>query len=644
MSLHAFVAMPYKTKEGINFDKVYQKLICPALHSEGLQVFRADEEQSSGDIRKDMFQELLLADIVIADLSIDNPNVWYELGVRHALRSTGIIHIKCKRKNVPFDIYSDRTLTYSIGTNGEPDINYLEQEKRKLAEFVKNTQKKMRYEKTSPIYNLLNNLEEPNWRALRTKNFQKYHKELEDHIRYARINHKPANILVYSEEASNQALKLEIYRIAANALRDMGQFEFSLEQVNKALEIDPEDIESLRMKGFLLGRLGETEKAIIHLNRMIEKNPNDAESHALFGRIEKEAWIASWRNKNKTPDEMFKDAADEEDLLREAIITYKKGFIIDSGHYYSGINALTLKHLLFHLTQVDNEEERKELRGGVRWAIKCALEKNSKDYWANVSLADLEILTSDHRTVLKKYKWAIKNSNQKLFNLDSTKQQLLILKDLKFRPELVDSVLDLFNKVLDQLKPPQMPKEPKKVFLFSGHMIDHPEREGRRFPKEKEQNAAQKIKQALDEMMPEPGDLALCGGACGGDILFAEHCLDLGLNLEIRLPLEEPLFIKDSVRFAGEEWVNRYLEIKNHENTSVIIMPDELSPLPDKVNPYSRNNLWQLFTALSWGLDKINFICLWNQQTGDGPGGTEHMYNTVSQYSGKVKIIDTNDL
>ncbi|MDL1893462.1 tetratricopeptide repeat protein, partial [Sphingobacteriales bacterium CHB3] len=87
MSVHVFVAMPFGVKEGIDFNKVYSDLIKPALESAGFDVFRADEEIRGGNIRTDMFQELLLADLVVADLSIDNPNVWYELGVRHALRS-----------------------------------------------------------------------------------------------------------------------------------------------------------------------------------------------------------------------------------------------------------------------------------------------------------------------------------------------------------------------------------------------------------------------------------------------------------------------------------------------------------------------------------------------------------------------------
>ncbi|MEI2421983.1 hypothetical protein V6O07_17025, partial [Arthrospira platensis SPKY2] len=80
MAQHVFVAMPFGCKEGIDFDAVYHELIRPALEGAGFVVFRADEETRAGDIRADMFQELLVADLVVAELTLDNPNVWYELG------------------------------------------------------------------------------------------------------------------------------------------------------------------------------------------------------------------------------------------------------------------------------------------------------------------------------------------------------------------------------------------------------------------------------------------------------------------------------------------------------------------------------------------------------------------------------------
>jgi hypothetical protein len=124
MVLHAFVAMPFGVKEGIDFNAVYADYIKPALESVGFDVFRADEEQRAGNIRTDMFQELLLADLVVVDLSLDNPNVWYELGVRHGLRSRGVIQIQCRREYLPFDVYVDRTLRYHV-KDGTPDPQFI---------------------------------------------------------------------------------------------------------------------------------------------------------------------------------------------------------------------------------------------------------------------------------------------------------------------------------------------------------------------------------------------------------------------------------------------------------------------------------------------------------------------------------------
>jgi hypothetical protein len=60
------------------------------------------------------------------DLSIDNPNLWYELGVRHALRARGVVQIKCKRDYMPFDVYTDRTFSYHI-KNAEDASKYTRQ-------------------------------------------------------------------------------------------------------------------------------------------------------------------------------------------------------------------------------------------------------------------------------------------------------------------------------------------------------------------------------------------------------------------------------------------------------------------------------------------------------------------------------------
>ena len=73
-------------------------------------------------------------------------------------------------------------------------------------------------------------------------------------------------------------------------------------------------------------------------------------------------------------------------------------------------------------------------------------------------------------------------------------------------------------------------------------------------------------------------------------------------------------------------------------------MPDELGSPPKDVSPFERCNLWLLYTALSHDVDKVRFICLWDGSGGDGPGGTQHMYNEVKQRTGQVTWINAKEL
>ena len=180
---------------------------------------------------------------------------------------------------------------------------------------------------------------------------------------------------------------------------------------------------------------------------------------------------------------------------------------------------------------------------------------------------------------------------------------------------------------------------PRKVILFSGHMIDHPQRQSPRFPPQMESAVTREMAKVIDAWDIGPDDLALCGGACGGDLIFAELCLKKNARLEIRIPFHEPEFLKKSVTFAGDQWQNRFQRVKQNPNTKILIMPDELGPLAEGANPYEKNNLWQLQTALSEDPKSVNFLCLWDGEPGDGPGGTEHMYREVKTRSGKVHII-----
>lgn len=184
---------------------------------------------------------------------------------------------------------------------------------------------------------------------------------------------------------------------------------------------------------------------------------------------------------------------------------------------------------------------------------------------------------------------------------------------------------------------------PRQVLLFSGHMVDSAERPEPRFPQDKEAVAGAAIGALLDELGAGADDVAISSGACGGDLLFAEACWQRGLRVEIYLPFVQEEFLKKSIDFAGEHWREKFFWVKERAR-GWHIMPHELGPTPTGEDSFACVNLWMLDQALAYGTQKVSFICLWDRQAGDGPGGTRHLHDAVVQGSGKAYVLDTTKL
>jgi tetratricopeptide (TPR) repeat protein len=676
---HAFVAMPFGKKPAwrdpndnsqtppviIDFDRVYREYIKPALEMAGLEPFRADEERRGGDILPDMFQELLVADLVVADLTIDNPNVWYELGVRHALRARGIVLVSGGRVSPAFDTYTQRKLQYSL-KDGAPDPAFVQKDIENLAEMVKATMDAWHGQRISPVYQLLDNLEEPEWKRLRMGSvveFWESHEKWEQRIELTRKARQIGDLLVLANEAPIAAFRVDAWIIAGKALRRLERFQFALEHLEHGLARDPRNLELLRETGICLQRLAiaglpghSLERARQHYRNALTIHPRDAETWALLGRVDKDAWIAEWDKAG--PEEKRVEASFNAAFLREAIDNYTKAYRTDPSHYYSGINALTLMHLHHDLTRDKRyDAEMDHMAGAVRFAAESEL-KRDPNYYASVTLGDLEVVVGSPETVTTAYLEAVARANKDWFALNSSRSQLQLLKDLNFRPEHVQAGLKVFDRTLEKIEKPN-DWQPRQVILFSGHVIDVPGKKPR-FPADKESIAAGAIDKALDDLGAGPEDLALCQAAAGGDLLFLEACLKRGIRCQLLLPFPEPEFITKSIlpSAGGVEWRGRYFAIKPRLDAQeqqfadrkqprlvpIRIMSDELGPLPAGVDPFERCNLWLLYTTLSWGVPKARFVCLWNGEPGEGPGGTEHMYAEVEKRTGQVTWIDTRKL
>lgn len=658
MSLHVFVAMPFGSRrdtagQEIDFDLIYGELIRPALESAGLEVMRGDEELEAGDIRADLFQELLLADLVLADLTLDNPNVWYELGVRHALRARGVILVQGPRSAQPFDTYTDRKFCYHLA-DGAPDPATLGADRQALAELARATLDAWPGRKTSPVYCLLPHLEEPDWARLRVGNALEYWDSYDawaTRIEIARNGDRPEDILVLADEAPATPLRVEAHLKAGEALRRMRHFAFALEQFELALEFAPDHYEAARQRGICLQRSGRTDEARASYRKLLELDHDDVGAWELLARLDKEEWVSAWRRPDHDPARMRDDAAYEEALLREAIKSYSTAFRIAPAHYYAGLNAVMLMHLYQDLTSDRRYvAELAVMTGGVAWAASCERDE-SRRYWALANLGGLALLDGDPAAVGSAYREAIAHADNDWLALQATRDHLSLLADLAFRPENVDMALATLDRAMQRMKPPANQWRPDKVFLFSGHMIDSPDRAQPRFPADKETIAAARIGETLDALGAGPDDLAIAQGAAGGDILFAEACRARGVRFQMLLPLPEPEFIEASILPCadGETWRQRYLELREQLALPPRIMPAELGPLPRdrygrSTNPFERCNLWLLYSALAQGLERVRFICLWNGGGSDGPGGTAHMVREVKRRTGQVRWLDTRQL
>jgi len=555
-----------------------------------------------------------------------------------------------------FDLYTDRKLRYGI-KDGGPDPATLQDDIQHLSNMVKATMESWHGRKVSPVYQLLPNLQEPDWKSLRigdVREFWEQHDAWEDRIVLARKAGHIGDVLVLADEAPVAAFRAEAWIKAGEALRKAERFDFALEQLERGLEIEPGNLRGLREKGVCLQRLAcagspghSPDRAREHYRNVLVTYPNDPETWALLGRVDKDAWVAAWRQPGKTPEQMRDEAAYEGALLRAAIDSYAKGYRRNPSHYYSGINALTLMHLNRHLTNdARYDREMATMAGAVRFGAECEADEGQL-FWSLATLGDLEVLVGTPDSVKATYKEAVARNEKDWFALDSSRAQLQMLKDLGFRPEHIDAGIATFDRALQKLAQPEDKWQPRQVFLFSGHMIDAPGRTPPRFPPAKESIAARKIAEALDQLGASPDDLALTQGACGGDLLFTEACQQRGVKVHWLQPFREPDFIDKSVVRGGESWRNRYLDAKAKLAAPIRSAPGDLGDPPPSSEPgypYQRCNLWLLYTALACGVNKVRFVCLWNGGGGDGPGGTAHMYNEVKRRTGQVTWLDTRTL
>ncbi|MET0625781.1 MAG: tetratricopeptide repeat-containing protein [Pyrinomonadaceae bacterium] len=679
--MRAFIIRPFGTKNEINFDEVERVLIAPALREAGAEGGTTIDIVESGNIRTDMFRRLLKADLVVADLSIHNANVFYELGIRHALRAHGTFMLRCDADRFPFDLQTDRYFVYSKADPAASLAALTEALRRTL-----DAQEKNAAVKDSPVFTSLPDLAEPDQTL-----FNPVPQDFGEEVARAVADRRTGDLALLSYEVEGFEWEARGWRAVGAAQFDLDAHVGAKVTWERVRELEPDDLEANIRLGTVYERLGDLTRSTAALERALGnraiRGSERAEAYSLLARNFKTRWRAEWKGR---PAEERAAAALRSPHLQESFENYERAFDEDLNHFYSGLNALAMLKIMIALAESlpevwaenfdtdkkadDALEERREQAARLVAAVELSLNANAqrvereqrRDVWAEISAADLRFLTTaSPARVAAAYRRALADAPG--LAAFSVRKQLAIYRDL----ELFGATLPEIFKVVGEPPPSAAPgaKAPpprKRVLLFSGHMIDAPGRERPRFPADKEQVAREKIREVVVGEMESGAGVAsgYAGGASGGDILFHEVCAELGIETRLCLGIPPQDYVVHSVFKAGPKWVERFWRLHEERSergqtrvlSTATDVDDSREYLPAWLREkqdygiWSRTNLWMLFNAVDEGCDpkgedpNITLIALWDGRPGDGPGGTDDLVRRVERLGARTRILRTDEI
>ena len=384
-----FVLMPFGKKDAggglaIDFDKVYDKLIKPAVLDAGLEPLRADEEDSGGIIHKPMFERLVLCDFAVADLTLANANVFYELGVRHAAKSrTTVLLFAEGRGRLPFDVQQLRAIPYEIDDNGI--FGNVDEVRSILKDRLISAKKGT--DKDSPLFQLLDDY--PDVAHEKTDVFRervRYAAEIKEQLRVARGENSEAVVAVEKTLGNLVNVEAGILIDLLLSYRAVSAYGEMIRLGEKMTPIVASTVLVREQLALARNRLNDRAGAEKILVELIDERGGSSESYGILGRVYKDQWLDSVK--------AGKDARARGEL-RKAIATYLKGFEADWRDAYPGINALTL----LTIENPDNPEIGR-LAPVVQFALDRSISSNP-DYWDYATRLELAVLRRDRQEAVR---------------------------------------------------------------------------------------------------------------------------------------------------------------------------------------------------------------------------------------------------
>jgi len=547
-----FMVMPFGTKPTgaepgkgpteINFNALWDKALLPMIRDLGFTPVRADQDAGSLIIQS-MIERLAISDLVIADMTIPNANVYYEVGVRHAAKQTGCVLIATDWSKPLFDAAQMRRLTYPLPEDAvvpKSDGLLTDQATNAVREALKDKIEKMA-DDVSPVYQTIPgfpNKVDPTKVALFHDVAEKL-AHIQGEVAAARsMPRKQAADVVNTIASSYGADAVEVPSVALDIvqlLRDTQQWDTALSFFERL----PAKVRALpvmrEQRALALGRKRRFQDAITELNALISEEGDSSERSGLLG------------GRYKALYEAATDASSKSDNLNLAIQCYQRGMMLDLNDYYPASN-------LPRLYRERNEEgdETKAMSAARLTVLACdrAMQRNPNDPWIRPTLLGAAFDAADvpqAKKLLDEFLQAAVPPFQVESTIPDLRRALWLLAYEDKSSELA-KILGKFQRRLDANG---------TVTALAGRRIDPPGAKGqnRRFPLENETKVAQRIRNML---VGTASTGVVSSAACGADILALENAGGLGLNRRVVLPFPRDRFRSTSVVDRGEEWGKRF--------------------------------------------------------------------------------------
>lgn len=390
MKPFCFVLMPFGKKPEaagliIDFDAVYKDLTAPAITDAGLHPIRADEELTGGIIHKPMFERLMLCEYAVADLTTANANVFYELGVRHAVRPWSTVLLFAEGTRLPFDVAYLRAIPYRLSSDGKPtDIDSVKASLSQRLVDAKNAAT------DSPLYtfDLIKGI--PTIDHAKTDIFREqvqYSINMKQKLADARGKGLPELKQIEQELGDFSNVEGGVVIDLFLSYRAVKSWQEMIDLVKKMPPPLASTVMVQEQLALALNRAGKGEEAERVLLDLISKRGPSSETYGILGRVYKDRWEAALKQ-----DEHILARG----LLDKAIDAYLKGFEADWRDAYPGINVVTLMEL-----KEPPDLRKDQIIPVVRYSVERKIASGKPDYWDHATLLELAVLGKDEEKAMK---------------------------------------------------------------------------------------------------------------------------------------------------------------------------------------------------------------------------------------------------